>query len=627
MKKILFLSLALTIGLTAVAQSGYVKLKNPRVNESRTATLVNAKEAVVEAMEFTPQANIMQTTTIKSGANYEETQVMVSQYDLQTNASLGNRMYAWPDGSVAATATRGMESAPSFPDRGAGYNYYDGSNWGDMPSARIEAARSGWPSIAAWADGEVLVSHDGTQINMHTRPAKGTGDWTAYTFPNPDGWNLTWPRVATTGANHDVIHVIAADQDANNTAISETFYTRSTDGGATWSDWATPPLVDNEFYNYNISADDYTMAANGDNIAIMFASAWYDLFFIKSTDGGETWEKTVVWEHPYPTFNWDTSITTDTLYACDNSAAITMDNNGKVHIAFAITRVTHTEAGTTYQFFPFTEGIAYWNEDMGPIPTNPENDHKTLDPEYLDSMGMLVGWVPDIDGDGEINIFDFESPITYRSLSLTTFPSISVDDIGTVVVAYSTLDETRVNEIGHYRSIFTSYKDGVYGTWYPAEDNLTDNFIHLFDECIATTAPNAAYDNTFYVMYGADTQQGLALDDEHAYQDNQYYVVKITPLIVGENEFVNPITEVSSAYPNPVTGNEVNFDLNLSKSVNNVNVSVHNIVGQMVQYQEFGTMSTGMNRISLNTDALQSGIYFYTVTVDNYKETKKVTVK
>ncbi len=627
MKKILFLSLALTIGLAAVAQSGYVKLKNPRVNESRTATLISAKEPVVEAMEFTPQANIMQTTTIKSGANYEETQVMVSQYDLQTNASLGNRLYAWPDGSVAVTATRGVESAPSFPDRGTGYNYYDGSNWGDMPSGPIEDVRSGWPSIAAWADGEVHVSHDGTQINMHTRPAKGTGEWTSYMFPNPDGWNLTWPRVVTTGANHDVIHVIACDQDANNTAISETFYNRSTDGGATWSGWATPPLVDNEFYNFNISADDYTMAANGDNVAIMFASAWYDLFFIKSTDGGETWEKTVVWEHPYPTFNWDTSITTDTLYACDNSAAITMDNNGKVHIAFAITRVTHTEPGTTYQFFPFTEGIGYWNEDMGPIPNNPENVHKTLDPEYLDSMGMLCGWVPDIDGDGELNIFDFESPITYRSLSLTTFPSISVDDIGTVVVAYSTLDETRVNEIGHYRSIFASYKDGVYGTWYPAEDNLTDNFIHLFDECIATTSPTTAYDNTFFVLYGADTQQGLALDDEHAYQDNQYYVVKINPLIVGTSEFVNPITEVSAAYPNPVTGNEVNFDLNLSKSVNNVNVSVHNIVGQMVQYQEFGALSTGMNRISLNTDALQSGIYFYTVTVDNYKETKKVTVK
>ncbi len=59
--------------------------------------------------------------------------------------------------------------------------------------------------------------------------------------------------------------------------------------------------------------------------------------------------------------------------------------------------------------------------------------------------------------------------------------------------------------------VFMPHKMSVYGTWYPAEDNLMDNFIHLFDEGYGTTAAARAYD-TFWLIYNADNTPGLALD-------------------------------------------------------------------------------------------------------------------
>ncbi len=76
-------------------------------------------------------------------------------------------------------------------------------------------------------------------------------------------------------------------------------------GGETWEEWSDVPLVLSEDYFFGISADDYTGASNGNTIAFLFADAFYDLFFIKSDDNGENWEKHVVFDHPFPDVNAD----------------------------------------------------------------------------------------------------------------------------------------------------------------------------------------------------------------------------------------------------------------------------------------------------------------------------------
>ncbi len=629
MKRVLLISLALMVGFAVQAQNGYVKLTNPKVNQSVKASILDRIDPVVEEMEFTPETTIVSATTIKGANGMEETNVMTTKYDLQSNSSLGNRLIMWPeDGTAAATGTWGLVET-AFADRGTGYNYYNGSSWGAQPSARIETIRSGWPSIAMHGEnGEAIVSHTGTALTLLTRETKGADAWTEIPVVTDLSVALTWPRIATTGQYHDIIHAVAAYQDASNTLHNEVYYSKSSDGGNTWDSWATPPEVDLTFYNYNISADDYVMASNGDNVAILFASAWYDLFYIKSTDGGETWEKHVVWEHPYPTIDWNTFVTTDTLYTVDNTANLTIDNDGMVHVVWGTARViVETAAAGSYNYFPYTDGICYWNESMGQIPENPENPHKTLDPTYLDGLGMgiVVGWVPDVNGDGDVAIFDYEL-IGYRTLGLSTLPGISIDENGSIAIVFSTLDETRNNDAAYFRSVYATYKDGFYGSWYYDFENLMGGVIHIFQEGFYTTTATNGSDGTFFAMYNADASPGTALDADHAYQDNYIYVVKLTPVVIGVNENINPVSDISFAYPNPVTS-KMSFDINLSQSSKTAEVSLYNMTGQVVHHENLTSLSSGPNTYSIDASQLKSGVYFCTFDINGYKSTRKVVVQ
>ncbi len=73
--------------------------------------------------------------------------------------------------------------------------------------------------------------------------------------------------------------------------------------------------------------DSYVFAEPKENIvAFVTGSFQHDLFLMKSTDYGETFEKTLIWDHPYdillPTFD------TDTFYCADGSVDVLLDING-----------------------------------------------------------------------------------------------------------------------------------------------------------------------------------------------------------------------------------------------------------------------------------------------------------
>jgi hypothetical protein len=632
MKRILLLIAVMALVTTVSAQSGFSQLKNPRwLQSAETSLKPIVLEEYVEPMEFTPVTNMVQIPTVKSGRNIEETHIMTTQYDLQTNTSLGSRVHAWPDGTVAATATWSAADIPAT--RGTGYNYYDGAAWGPMPTERVEGdVFSGWPSIIPYGEnGEAIFSHGGTPfgINMYVREIKGEGEWvTLHNLENPDGFEMTWPRAIASGENNQYIHLIAADQD--DALDSYLLFNRSTDGGATWSGWTDVPEVNIEDYYFRISADDYTAASNGNTVAFLFADAFFDLFYIKSDDNGETWEKHIIFDNPLSETQADfENAFFDTTYTIDNSGTIAIDNDGNVHAAWGIMRYLKDEVGTTFSYFPFVSGIGYWNETVGELPEHPNGELYTLEPEHLFENGLLVGWTPDLDGDGTVTFEEYpEAPdvVDYRTSGMATMPSISIDDIGSIAVFFSTVNETRWNDIFYYRSIFASYKDGIYGTWYLVEDDLMEGFIHLFDEGIYPTAATKAYNNTFHLTYQADVTQGLALDEDHPYQDNQIYAVKIGGYWVGLEDFTNPVNRISSAYPNPASGSHVNFDLSLSKASNNVVVSVYNLAGQLVS-QDKKDAFVGINKISVETESLSNGVYFCTITVDNYKETRKFVVR
>ena len=200
---------------------------------------------------------------------------------------------------------------------------------GPDPAARIETLKTGWPNIAQWGEnGEINVAHTGVVQGLYfsKRETKGTGAWESFYLAGPDATNvLVWPRMITSGANHDVIHVICPGGNAT-TYQGQTpalLYSRSVNGGTTWDPQnIILPGTGIDFYNA-INADEYTWAApHGDILAFQVCDAFHDWFVMKSTDGGTTWNKIMVWEHPYPFFDFNVTLTTDTLWAPDGAGDI-----------------------------------------------------------------------------------------------------------------------------------------------------------------------------------------------------------------------------------------------------------------------------------------------------------------
>ena len=82
---------------------------------------------------------------------------------------------------------------------------------------------------------------------------------------------------------------------------------------------------------------------------------------------------------------------------------------------------------------------------------------------------------------------------------------------------------------------------------------------------------------------------------------------------------------VSQNFPNPSNGT-TSVKVTLAEA-SNVSVEITNMVGQSVSLVNNGRLVAGSHNINLNVANLNSGIYFYTVTVGTQKVTKKMIVK
>jgi hypothetical protein len=82
---------------------------------------------------------------------------------------------------------------------------------------------------------------------------------------------------------------------------------------------------------------------------------------------------------------------------------------------------------------------------------------------------------------------------------------------------------------------------------------------------------------------------------------------------------------VSQNYPNPANGT-TGIKVTLAEA-SNVSVEITNMVGQSVSLVNKGHIAAGSYAINLNIANLNSGIYFYTVTVGTQKVTKKMIVE
>lgn len=303
---------------------------------------------------------------------YAELQIGSTTYDLQTNSSSIERIFGdLSSNKWAATWTFSTNTQGSWPDRGTGYNFFNGSTWGNPPTVRLESVRTGWPNLVWTASGyEVVISHDPANNRLiMLRRQIGTGSWTETSMANITSIAL-WPRLAVGGPDGNTLHLIGLTVPS---AFGGTpyqgmdgalLYCRSIDGGITWDIVdALLPNIDSNHYS-GISGDSYSINARGNTVAIALGSLLNGLQVWKSTDNGLTWQFFEVLENFE--YLYGNPSPQDTIYTGDESIEVIIDTNNIVHAFWGAMIITNYDSAQgTLSYFPLIDAIDYWNETMG----------------------------------------------------------------------------------------------------------------------------------------------------------------------------------------------------------------------------------------------------------------------
>lgn len=542
--------------------------------------------------------------------------VGTTRYDLQSNSSMARRIHAYPDGRIVATWIRGT-AEPSFPERGTGYNIFNGTSWGPFPTARIEPRRTGWPTYQPYGpNGEIVVAHTGGTDGLifSWRPNKGTGTWNNFYLTGPTGFqDLLWPRMITSGPDRNIIHVIAA-LDANYQGLDGALlYSRSSDGGQTWNprNVILPGLGAGEIWG--VGGDVYAWAApRGDTLAFVVGDFLADGIVLKSTDGGDTWESMKYYQAPIPAFG--NQVPLPRHGGIDGYQSAVIDNLGRVHVA--VGRMCHSADGTggPTSYFPFSNGLLYWNETLPPLDSTIVTAN-ILNPNI--PAPYLLASVVDNGTDSIVGVATFQA-------SLTSMPQLVFDNNNKILYAfYSALTLGFHNGDNNYRHIWMRFSEDYGQTWSPPQD-LTGSIFQIFSDCVYPSASESVT-NKVHVLYQSDNQPGNAIRfTGHAVNDNNIVYLPVN-LAVGLDERQASIISIDQLMPNPAnsfTRLVVQVDRPATAMV-----SLVNLVGQTVQHHNLNLPNAGPHDLKLNLAGLRPGVYLVKVKAGNDIAVRKLVIE
>ncbi|HKR07023.1 MAG TPA: T9SS type A sorting domain-containing protein [Bacteroidia bacterium] len=425
-------------------------------------------------------------------------------YDLQSNGSTLNSIYN--DGNnIGSVFSFSSDLTGSYPDRGTGYNFSNdnGVNWMTPPVARVEPDRRGWPNIDKLGSGECFVSHKGgDSLGFYFRPVQGTGSWTKTGLVPPDALNFNyplWPRMKVAGAAGNTVHVVSLTTPIANGAIAlfngidgAMIYSRSQDGGNTWNiNNSLLPGIDSLHYS-GMRADNYAIDAKGNTVAIVHGGLTNDWILWKSVDDGTTWTRTVIKEFPIPAYDQATMTTdtnsdgiADTLEAVDGIVSVLIDNTGMVHCWSGRSFVIQDSITPAVNYFPYTDGLYYWNES------------------YFSSPPVILASVLDLDSSGTLEI-GFSMAI-YGGC-MTSMPTAGIDANSNIFLAYSSIVENTDNGADqNYRNIYCMVSPDNGNSW-SQPVNLSNSD---FDEAVFPSMAREV-DANVHIQWMQDAEPGLS---------------------------------------------------------------------------------------------------------------------
>ncbi|MEW6467420.1 MAG: T9SS type A sorting domain-containing protein [Bacteroidota bacterium] len=636
MKKSLLFCIAAGFGLYAMAQNN----GNPTVipGPVKNNTMPYSKNSITGTADidlpfssvYTPANQKINPTPVYPAA-FTPVVIATTGYQLQTNSSIRNGIVRNSDGTISLGVTWSNQTS-AWSDRGTGYLYHNGTAWSAAPTARVESSRTGWPSIAVTASGkEHFVSHNtaSSTLQYTSRPVKGTGTWTEdlILLTGPTAGGNWWPRLTAGGANGNSLHLISLTYPVANGGTMHNgqdgalTYSRSTDDGATWPNAHVVPTQHDSAAGYSgFGGDAYSIDARGDVVAYVVGDFTNDVFLMKSTDNGTTWNKTIIHDFPIPYFLDQLSDTNgdmiaDTLYVCDGSLEVLIDNNNMAHVWFGQMRIINddtTDGNVSY--FPVTDGLYYWNESMGA--NNPQVWYLLED---IDQSGTFDLPTPATSG---------YQPFGIYQVSMTSFPTASIDATGRIILIYSAVIENTDNGSGKaFRNLYAMGTLDGGANWTTPIRFASDDFV---DQAFPDAARN--FVNCVPLYYTEDQTPGHGTTGQPATEDPQsgptdvkYGCLLATDVFASVNEIENSMFTIGQNYPNPTNGT-TEIGLNMKKA-GKLSIDVYNTLGEKVAVIANGNFQAGEHIFTFDASVLPAGVYYYTVTAGGFSATKKMIVQ
>ena len=665
MKKLLLAVSALFL-VSAVFAQGVVRTtdaKNvPMVKKTITGRETAAPENVIQMMRSTSRNYI--------GTTY---------YDLQTNGSMAPKMVAHSDGTISTVWTTNANTAQS---RGTGYNYFNGTNWVNDASStdRIENVRTGWGTMTCVGNAEIVAAHNGNDaLVINICPQKGTNNWTQTTLQGPAVSNgsststcLLWPQLASSG---NVVHLIACtESDAGylyqGIQTCLVYYRGTYDASSNTISWESPRVVGNVTASEigTFSGDAYAIAAKNNTVAIFAANTTHEAFLWKSTDNGVNFTKTVVAAHPYPGYSESTTLITDTPYVADGACAVALDDQGKAHVAFGITRILNDDLSDgQWSYFPGVCGMLYWNENMQPILNVGRN---TLDPDTLAANGYQVFFRNDLTGDGHA-YFASNADMPSYGVSGVSVPQIVAQN-GTVYIIFTELLDFPFLDTdagAYFRGIFGQKSTDNGTTWSGAtswlsynnelfyindwgwtaiqeEDTFTianmRDFVEVESENMFPSVAPTIVNGKLNMAWQQDYVAGSEIKENSTAMCQRESLIYFFSIDANEIGIYNNTEEVCQGlwldstaianrtfygmkmYPNPAS-ESVNVTFSSEENANAV-LSVMNLMGQTVYNMDVNVYE-GYNMVTVPVNQLPAGVYMVNIRSNKGTTTQKLIVR
>ena len=587
----------------------------------------------------------------------EEIELGFTTYDWQTNAGMRNQTVAWEDGFAAACWT--TSSNPSFTDRGTGIASYDPTTGEWTPSeGRVESEKTGFGTIARYgANGLVVAAHTASDCYIYiNEDFRNGGEWSeGIALSNTYG--PSWPVVQTSGANHDIIHVLATASGYDVAGVHEPLiYFQFKDG-----DWTKENVVLDP-----INADHAPLFSSNDahflpidytrpnRVAAIINSSWCDGKVIYSDDNGETWNEVVYYQHPDVNADYGEE---GIGFLYPRWVDGFFDENDNLHIAYEFngtngSAAADIESGSS-SYFPGIGGVSYWSSAL---PFGKDyisegfNGKVAGEPFVMDSMYLMqdvyaswffsdathewpiaeyCGFLPPMLDEGGLVSVDFEEidwtffndhnqDHAKYNQGIAGMPTILHNPTtGAIYVIYMSMTPALAEDTYPYSRLLgtASYDGGL--TW-EEQHVLLNDFMNMQDEMVYPQFVPYVYEDAegyyAYFIYQNDMYPGAFVqnDNDPSDQDetdNTYRAVKIR--LDDETWAVEEVTGLGneiSIYPNPVNGT-MNVTLNRAEEV-----VIYNMVGQKV-----ASFNGNIGVNSFDASNLNSGIYFLQAGSDTQK--------